>query len=80
MGTAPTGAAIICDVNKNGTTIFTTQSNRPQIAASAQAGAEITNMDITAFAVGDVLTVDIDQVGSTVIGSDLTVVVRYTVP
>jgi hypothetical protein len=36
VGTAPTGASLIVDVNKNGTTIFTTQANRPTIAAARQ--------------------------------------------
>lgn len=76
--TAPTGAAILADINKNGTTIFTTQGNRPTIAISAfNTAAEVTNMDVTAFAAGDYLTVDIDQIGSTVAGADLTVAIRY---
>jgi len=69
--TAPTGQAIIVDVNKNGTTIFTTQANRPQIAAGATTGDSGTP-DITSLAEGDKLTVDIDQVGTTP-GADLTV-------
>jgi hypothetical protein len=76
--TAPTGASILLDVNKNGTTIFTTQANRPAIVASALATAtEVQNMDITTFVAGDYLTIDIDQIGSTIAGSNLTVVVRY---
>ncbi len=70
--TAPTGASLIVDVNKGGTTIFTTQGNRPEIAASGtddDSGAP----DVTALSEGDVLSVDIDQVGLTVAGSDLTV-------
>lgn len=79
--TAPTGANVILDVNKNGTTLFTTQGNRPNIVASAnQTAAEVTNMDVTAVAAGDYLSVDVDQVGSTVAGSDLVVTVRYTRP
>lgn len=77
VNTAPTGASIIVDVNKNGTTIFTNQANRPTIAVSTFAAAEVTNMDITSLAIGDYVTVDIDQVGSTIAGSDLTVFVRY---
>lgn len=78
VNTAPTGAAIILDVNKNGTTIFTTQGNRPQIAAAAFAtAAEVTNMEVIAFAIGDYMTVDVDQIGSTVAGADLTVFIRY---
>jgi len=70
--TAPTGAAIIVDVNKNGTTIFTTQANRPQIAIGATTGDSGTP-DVTALAETDKITIDIDQVGSTIAGADLTV-------
>jgi len=70
--TAPSGQAIIVDVNKNGTTIFTTQGNRPQIAAGATTGDSGTP-DVTSLAEGDKLTVDIDQVGSGTAGADLTV-------
>jgi hypothetical protein len=70
--TAPTGAAIIVDVNKNGTTIFTTQANRPQIAIGATTGDSGTP-DVTSLAEGDKVTIDIDQIGSTIAGADLTV-------
>jgi hypothetical protein len=70
--TAPTGAALIVDVNKNGTTIFTTQENRPQIAAGATSGDSGTP-DVTSLVEGDKLTVDIDAIGSSVAGADLTV-------
>lgn len=73
VGTVPTGAAIIVDIHKNGTTIFTTQGNRPTIAISANDSGEVTNMDVTALAKGDYLTLDIDQVGSTIAGKDLVV-------
>jgi len=74
--TAPTGADIIVDVNKNGTTIFTTQTNRPTIAASATSGTSGTP-DVTSVADGDYLTFDIDQVGSTIPGADLLIVVMF---
>lgn len=73
VGTAPVGSSIILDVNKNGTTIFTTQANRPTIAAGANAGGPGTTPNVTSLAAGDYITVDIDQVGSTTAGSDLTV-------
>jgi hypothetical protein len=76
IGTAPTGASVIADVNKNGTTIFSTQGNRPTIAAGTNAASE-TTPNTTSLSAGDYLTIDIDQVGSTVPGSDLVVVVRY---
>ena len=74
VGVAPTGASVIVDVNKNGTTIFTTQSNRPTIAASTNTDTADA-IDVTTWAAGDYLTVDVDQVGSTIAGSDLTVTV-----
>jgi hypothetical protein len=78
VGTAPTGASLIVDVNKNGTTIFSTQGNRPTITASSTSSAEATP-DVTTLAEGDLLSVDIDQVGSTIVGADLTVVVLLEV-
>lgn len=77
VNTAPTGASLIVDVNLNGTTIFTTQANRPTIAAAATEDLSSTP-DVTNIAQNDVLTVDIDQVGSTVAGADLVVQVRCT--
>jgi hypothetical protein len=77
--TAPAGADLIVDVNRNGTTIFTTQANRPRIVAgSVVTSTEVTNMDVTQFAAGDELTVDVDQVGSSTSGSGLTLFIRYT--
>lgn len=76
LGTAPTGAAAIFDVNKNGTTIFTTQGNRPQVAAAGQ--QDLASVpDVTALAAGDYLTVDVDQVGSTVTGADAVIIIEY---
>jgi hypothetical protein len=36
VGTAPTGAALILDVNDDGTTIFTTQANRPTVGVDVK--------------------------------------------
>lgn len=76
VGTAPTGSTIIVDVNLNGTTIFTTQANRPAIAISGNTATSATP-NVTAAAAGNYLTVDIDQVGSTISGADLTVQVVF---
>jgi hypothetical protein len=76
VDTAPTGAAVIVDVNKNGTTLYTTQANRPAIAAGQTAASE-TVPDVTAVVAGDELKVDIDQIGSSAAGADLSVFVRY---
>jgi len=78
VGTAPVGAAILVDVNKAGTTIYTTQGNRPTIADGATSGGPGTAPDVTAVAAGDLLSVDVDQVGSGTAGSNLTVQVLGT--
>ncbi len=76
--TAPVGAAILVDLNKAGTTMFTTQANRPTIADGANDGT-VKVPDVTAVAAGDVLTVDVDQVGSGTAGSNLTVSIALRV-
>jgi len=76
VGTAPTGATLIVDVLMGGTTIFTTQGNRPTIAISGNTATGIP--DVTSWADGTYLTVNVAQVGSTVAGSDLTVSVNAT--
>lgn len=70
--TAPTTQAIIFDINLNGTTIWTTQGNRVQIAAGANTGTQST-FDTTTFASGDYFTIDIDQVGSGTAGAQAVV-------
>lgn len=77
VNVAPTGQAILVDVNKNGGTIFTTQANRPSIAAGANATSSTAVPDETSFVAGDYMTIDIDQIGSGVAGSDLTVFIVY---
>jgi hypothetical protein len=72
VGVAPTGAAVILDVLLNDTTIYTTQVNRPTIAASTTT-VKSTNPDVTAWPDGSYVTVDIAQIGSTIKGSGLVV-------
>jgi hypothetical protein len=76
LTTPPGGSTLTVDVNKNGTTIYGNQGARPAIpiAGTTALGGAAT---VTTFAAGDRLTVDVDQVGSTVgaPGSDLTVTV-----
>ena len=69
VSTAPTGSTVIFDVNKNGTTIFTNQANRPTIAISGFTDLTSTP-DVTTLASGDYITVDVDQIGSTVSGAN----------
>ena len=75
--TAPTGASLIVDVNLNGLSLWnTTPANRPTIPAGSGYGVSGAP-DFTAGADNDVLTMDVDQVGSTIAGSDLTVLLWY---
>jgi hypothetical protein len=76
VGTAPTGQALIVDVNDDGTTIFTTQGNRPTIADGTNDATSGAADGGTAVAKDSVITVDVDQVGSGTAGSDLTVFIR----
>lgn len=74
--TAPTGQAITIDINVNGTSIWNvTQGNRLSIAAGAQTGTQ-TSFDTTSLSEEDILSVDLDAVGSTVAGDSLTVELR----
>lgn len=75
--TAPTGSALIVNIKKNGTTIFST---KPQISAGATTGGSTAVFAGTnpSLSDGDVLTIDIDQVGSTEPGRDLTIGLAFT--
>ena len=64
IDTVCTGAVLICDVLKNGTSIYST---KPQFAVSTAvmtAGV----ISTTAFASGDRVTFKVTQIGSTVAG------------
>jgi hypothetical protein len=74
VGTAPATTPIIVDFNVAGTTIFTTQANRPTIAVGQLSSGKKTNMDVTNWPVGAALSPAIDQVGSTTApGADMIV-------
>jgi len=74
--TAPVGASILIDINKNGTSIWnTTQANRLAITTGNNSGTQ-TSFDTTSLVEGDILTFDIDQVGSSTAGADLTIIVK----
>lgn len=72
--TGPSGASILIDINKNGTSIWnTTQANRLAIASGATYGTQ-TSFDTTTLVEGDIITFDIDQVGSSTAGADITII------
>lgn len=61
--TAGTSSSTILDLNKNGTTMYTTQANRPTIAFNdGDNKVSCALPDVTAISAGDVITIDIDQI------------------
>lgn len=79
--TAPTAASLIMDVHSGaaaGTTVFTTQGNRPTLAAAATGPTAVVAPDVTSISAGTRLFCAIDQIGSTVAGADVTLVLAYT--
>jgi len=78
VNTAPTGSALIVDVNEAGVSVFST---RPQIDISAKTsvGSSVTPViSDSALAADAEITVDIDQVGSTIKGKGLKVALYLT--
>lgn len=77
VGTAPTGATLIVDVQVAGTSIYTgVTANRPTIAVSTTTALGGTPATV-AVAAGQAVTFSVTQIGSTVAGSDL--VIQLTV-
>ncbi len=73
VGTAPLTTGILIDINIDGTTIFTNQSNRITITAGETLG--IGGAQVTAIPFGGIVTIDIDQIGTGTVGADLSVVI-----
>lgn len=85
VGTAPTGAALIVDVLLNGVSVFGANA-KPTVAAASATGVSTQGLTpvldpaIDArFDTGDVVSLSVTQVGSTVAGADLDVVLGYSV-
>ena len=73
VGTTSSSGAVTVDVNKNGTTIYT--SGKPSIAAGSY--VDLTSVPTSAsVAAGDYITIDIDSEGTG--AADLTVQIEYT--
>jgi hypothetical protein len=73
LGTAGSTQTIV-DINKNGTTIFGTQANRPTFAASGKL-ATVGAFSVSTLTTGDYLTCDVDTAGTGAL--KLVVDVRY---
>lgn len=75
VNTAPTTSAVTVDVNLNGTTIFTTQSGRPSIAAAGNTDVSSTP-DVTSYSSGDFFDIDVDAEDSGDTAADITCQMR----
>ena len=76
--TKPTGADLIFNINIDGTSIWaSTPANRLKIVANADQGSQ-SSFDTTALVTDDKVSLDIDQIGSTVAGADITVELLVT--
>jgi hypothetical protein len=60
---APQNGQVVVDVNRNGSTIFTTQGNRPSIGTGQRSSVD-RFPNVASLVSGDELTVDRDEVGS----------------
>jgi hypothetical protein len=75
LGIPATGSSVILDLNVDGASIFANPADRPAIPAGAIDLPEIA-LNVP-FVSGNRLTIDVDDIGSTFAGEDLTVFVRY---
>ena len=78
VNTAPTGSTLIVDINENGTSVLSTKLSidaSEKTSTTAATAAVISDSDIANDAE---ITIDIDQVGSTIAGKGLKVVLIGT--
>lgn len=74
--TAPTGSPVILDILKNGTTVYSGGVGRPTIAVGQLTGTGGTgNPEQASFVTGDLIEVQISQVGSSIPGANLAMII-----
>ena len=78
LTTAPTGAAFIADINKNNTTVLSTKLSVDAGEKTSYTAATPAVISVSAFAIDDEVTVDFDQVGSTVAGAGVKLTFFWT--
>lgn len=71
--TAPTGSALIVNIKEAGTTIFSTKPQIDAAATTSVGSGTAAVISDSALADNAVITIDIDQIGSTVAGAGLKV-------
>jgi hypothetical protein len=73
VGTAPTGSTIIVDINENGSSILSTRLSIDASEKTSTTAATAAVISDTALADDAEITIDIDQIGSTIAGAGLKV-------
>jgi len=76
--TAPTGSTFIVDVNKNGTTVLSTKLSIDASEKTSVTAASAAVISVSSFADDDEVTVDFDQVGSTIAGAGAKIALYFT--
>jgi hypothetical protein len=78
LTTAPTGSTFIADINKNGTTVLSTKLSVDVSEKTSYTAASAAVISVSAFAIDDEVTIDFDQVGSTVAGTGVKITLFFT--
>jgi len=78
VNTAPTGADIIVDINKSGTTILSTKLSIDATEKTSVTAAVPAVISDAILADDEEITVDIDQIGSTIAGTGLKITIIGT--
>ena len=78
VGTAPVGSTIIVDIHNNGTTILSTKISIDASEKTSLTAATPPVISVPGLTQGDEITIDIDQIGASTAGKDLTVYILGT--
>jgi hypothetical protein len=78
VNTAPTGSTLIVDINEAGSTILSTKLSIDASELTSTTAATAAVISDTALADDASITIDIDQIGSTIAGKGLKVVLKGT--
>lgn len=76
LGTVCTGAAFIVDINVNGSTILSTKITIDVSENTSLTAGTLPVVSSTSISKGDKITLDIDQIGSTIAGQGLSVYIK----
>ena len=76
VNTAPTGSTLICDINEAGTSVLGTKLSIDASEKTSDTAASAATITDSALANDAEITIDIDQVGSTIKGKGLKVYLK----